>query len=209
MIALATRLHLGFYDGADRLSIDALVYIHPLARLFEFVLGMAAGEAWRRFGAAAARIPVLVATLLELGALALGLAGLTVFKDSAAAAFARGEISPATLKWLVASGSAPCFAVVAVVFAAGRGTVARLLSWRPFVVLGEISFALYLCHVLLFRALTTSGSIASYGGIGAQFAVYCAMVLGLSYALHMLVERPCQAALLARLTRRPAPLTPG
>lgn len=202
MVWAAARAGLGFYDGTERVSIDAIVYIHPAARIFEFALGMAAAQLWLRHGAPLQRLPVLAATLLEAAALALAYAGLTVFVQRYSQAYAQGEVPAAALKWLVASGSAPWFALLTVVFAAGRGLISRVLSFRPLVILGEISFALYLCHQILFRALAASGSLPSYGGPAAQFAAYCIMAVGLSYALHRLVELPCQRGLLNVLAPR-------
>jgi peptidoglycan/LPS O-acetylase OafA/YrhL len=205
MVWVTRRLGLGFYDGSPHVSIDAMVYINPVARVFEFALGMAAAEIWLRLRPDMSRLPRLWATLLEAMALVMVYEAMTWLKDQYGALYAHGEISAALLKWLITAGSAPCFAILVVIFAAERGLLSRILSWHILVVLGETSFALYLFHQILFRALVQTGSLAVYGRLDVQFAIYCLFVLGLSYATHMLIERPCQRAMLNWLR----PVMPG
>ena len=40
----------------------------------------------------------------------------------------------------------PTMAAIIVVFAYGRGYLARALAWKPFQILGEVSFGFYLFH---------------------------------------------------------------
>lgn len=196
MVWYAGWLGLNFYDGSPHISIDAVVYINPLARIFEFVLGMAAAEVWLRLSPKMVRLPRAWVTFMEAAALLMVYETMTWLKDQYALLYAHDQISSSLLKWLVTSGSAPCFSLLILVFSMERGYLSYILSYRIFVVLGEISFALYLCHQILFRALIQTGSISAYGGLKVQFAVYWFFALGLSYAMHILIERPCQRAML-------------
>jgi peptidoglycan/LPS O-acetylase OafA/YrhL len=71
--------------------------------------------------------------------------------------------------------------------------ISRILSWFPFVVLGEASYSLYLTHFLLRdwaeRVLHLNGGLQAA-------AIKLAMVIPLSLALHYVIERPCRRWLL-------------
>lgn len=203
MIWIAKASGLGFYDGSNALSIDSLVYIHPLARIFEFALGMLAGHLWLDRRTWFDRLAVPLATAFELAALGLLYVAMTELKDVYAGDIARGSLSPAFGRWLISSGTAPFFAILVVAFASGRGLLGTWLAWRPFVLLGEISFALYMCHHILFRSIGATGSLAAFGGMGRQYVAYWAMALGLSYALFRFIEQPGRCAILGLLPGRP------
>ena len=199
MVAAAAAARLPFYDGTASLSIDALVYINPLARIFEFSIGLLAAHLWLTRQTMFSALPAVWATLLEACAVALVFLAMTVLKDAFATAFAHGWISASLLKWLLSAGSGPCFALLAIAFATQRGLLSAVLARRPFVLLGEISFALYMCHQILFRSLTASGTLAAFGPMRWQYAAYWAMALALSYGLFKLVEWPCRRAILVAL----------
>ncbi|GAC1346838.1 MAG: acyltransferase [Acetobacteraceae bacterium] len=206
MIGISSASGLGFYDGSPGPSIDALVYIHPMARLFEFALGILAAHVWLTWRASLDRLPTWAATLFELGALALTIAAMPRFRAAAGDAYAHGVISASLVRWLVATSSGPFFAIVTIAFAVQRGWLSALLARRPLVLLGEISFALYMCHEILLRALTVNGTIAAFGPLLWQYVTYWTMTLGLSYALFRLVEWPCRRAILSAMKVRKQPL---
>ena len=199
MVWISNAAKLPFYDGSAVPSIDAMVYINPISRIFEFSLGLAAAHTWLGNRFRLDRTPVWLATLLEIGVMVTVFVSMTILKDAWLMAYSRGAISSSLLRWVLSSSTSPFFAVAAMSFAMQRGLLSRILSWRPFVLLGEISFALYMCHELLFRALTSSGTMRVFGPLGAQFVVYWVMALGLSYALFRLVEWPCRRGMLSRL----------
>ncbi|MCL2465328.1 MAG: acyltransferase, partial [Micrococcales bacterium] len=80
---------------------------------------------------------------------------------------------------------------------AGVG-VNRLLSWRPFVWVGGLSYSLYLWHWVIITAAT-----AHYGTLGAgRGLLFAALCLIPAYLSHRLVENPIRYA--ARLRRSSA-----
>jgi peptidoglycan/LPS O-acetylase OafA/YrhL len=70
LAAFCNRAGLPLLDEDQRPAAIAIMYINPLARLFEFVLGMSAAVVWRRFSDHFAPGRT-VATLVELAALVL------------------------------------------------------------------------------------------------------------------------------------------
>ncbi len=121
-----------------------VVHIHPLSRLFEFVIGMVAAFFFRSI-AKRIRPGVFYATALEVSAIALvwwlNLNTITV------RSFSIPLLTNAGSLWLANSGIPviPC-AILIMILALQRGLVSSLLNHRVFVVLGEISFSMFLLH---------------------------------------------------------------
>lgn len=183
-------------DGLQQVGvIDApgLTYINPLARLFEFTLGMMTVLAWR-YAHSRLRVGVRAGTVIE--ALAIVVAAVWVAENSIWFA----SIGTATalvpyLGWLLSLGAGPrlAFALVIGVLALERGAISRtVLAWRPLVVLGEISFSVYLLHnLVLFHYGSHRPSFdAVPGWLG--YLVYWALLLCASFLMWRLMEIPCR-----------------
>jgi peptidoglycan/LPS O-acetylase OafA/YrhL len=131
-----------------RVDRMGLLCIFPLARLFEFMLGMATAELWRR--AAPRRTGALRGTVVE--AAAFGLATAAMYASGALAKAARNlpVVGDGVQAWLLISG-ATClpFALLIAVLASQRGWLSRLLACKLLVLLGEISFSIYLLHMTI------------------------------------------------------------
>ena len=86
-----------------------------------------------------------------------------------------------------------------------RSALARVLASPPLVLLGEASYALYLTHYLfgiwLIHAFHVDTGMRS---IGWKLAI----LLPVSIAVHLWIERPCRSALLRWWDRSHAPTTP-
>ncbi len=138
----------------------------------------------------------------------------------------------AVVVFVMATGSSrwnllgpPLFATAVLVFAAERGLVSRLLSVRPLLFLGTLSYSVYMLHsyvqarlVDVLRvaehwtgtsltttirhngaAVTLAGATATQGVI--LTAVMLAAVVTVSYGTYRMVERPAQSWSRAHLNR--------
>jgi peptidoglycan/LPS O-acetylase OafA/YrhL len=167
------------WQPVDQTARFAAFYINPIARIPEFVLGMAAAEVLplaTRWGGA-----TMLWTLAEI--IAFGaVIGLNLWIAAHLELIASWS-GPNFAEWARGAGCAPAAAVLVVTLAVGRGLVSRSLCWRPLVWLGEVSFAIYLVHWPLlsldFRAEAA--------------AVYPASVLVVAWLLYLAVERPAMA----------------
>ncbi|MFI8854771.1 acyltransferase family protein [Streptomyces sp. NPDC053499] len=147
------------------------LYMLPLCRLPEFVLGMLVA----RMSQVGVRLP-------RVGALpaALGVVSTLIMYDS---------VLPDRFMYAAAT-VLPLVLLVHAVAQLDLREKPSLLRARPVVFLGEISYAIYLVHFLvlgpLFLALT-------YCGWSGPVSVLCAMpfVFVASWALYAGVERPC------------------
>lgn len=187
-------------------SLIGVVLANPLARLFEFSLGIFACAIYRRLNHIAA-VP-----WVALEVFALLLVGFSMWLCSDAN-LAHIE-SPAILNYIVWTGSAPAFFFLILVFACSKGPFARLLSLRPFVFLGEISFCLYLVH----QPIVTSMAQNIPPPLSpAYFGLYSVISLASAYVLFSFIEKPARRWIIANLRaptgpkrwRWRAPAAPG
>lgn len=189
----------------------------PLPFLGEFALGMVAATLWR-----VAR-PRLVlarwqATLLE--AIVLVSVGISMYysTDWAHRLGAIHWIGPQGATWLeqVYVPAIP-FAALIFVMALDQGWGARLLRWAPLVVLGEISYSLYLTHNTFAAYWLAHPGSFTWIPKPLMYPAYWALILIASYIFWRVVEVPCRRIivnlwdrLLPRRTRsRPDTSTDG
>lgn len=178
-------------------SKDMLLYINPAARLFEFTVGMATARLFDVYGAR--RPGILVGTLLEALAVALLAFALTVMTYSTFATGTLGPILPDALGlWLERCGSGPIFAAAIFIFAMERGWISRLLHHRLLILGGEISYAIYLTHLIFLYAVTRL-----FEGPPALLSIlFVGCVLAASYLCWRYVEMPARAGIM-RLAGQP------
>jgi peptidoglycan/LPS O-acetylase OafA/YrhL len=173
-------------------SLDSVLYVNPLARLFEFTLGMSAAVLFERLSP---NVPkgLLIGTGLELVAVALFGLSLTLNIEF----FERGYLShvlPISLRfWLERSGAAPLFAIIIIIFAAQRGAFSSVLSQRFYVVAGEISFAIYLLHQIIQTFILKNSAMPH----SMAFALFIFFTVWISYLAWRYVESPARSAILS------------
>lgn len=178
-----------FGFAASETKIMGLLYFNPLVRIFEFVVGIATAAIIRHISD---RIHLTVAqwTVIETGTLTtimavlLGLYALP--KDITA-------LSPAAAYYFVHEGISVLWAVLIGVFAISTGLIAKILSRRMFVLLGEASFALYLCHAMIVNYVQVNHLQIS-GMLG--YLLLWAVCLSVSFALFYGIEQPARQWLL-------------
>jgi peptidoglycan/LPS O-acetylase OafA/YrhL len=183
--------------GGDPFAVDgdSLIYISPFSRVFEFVLGMCAAVLFKvlRPGALSS-LTIFWATVIETIVI-LVVTAEVIFCGSVW--FELGPPSrllpPELNFWLERAGSAPLYGLMIVVFAFQRGAIARVLSLPLFVLLGEISYSIYLLHQLLGTwARSHPDTIKVVPNI-VGYLLYCTLTICGSYAMWRFVERPLRA----------------
>jgi peptidoglycan/LPS O-acetylase OafA/YrhL len=174
------------------IHVYGLVYVSPLARLFEFVLGMCTCLLWLRLRTSA-RLTTRWCTVGEVAAIGLTIALLAVL--GANARLWTAWLGEAGRTWLVhGGGAAPGFAAIILIVAMQRGLVARALSWPVLVVLGEISYSIYLVHQSLIKAGITYPWFATLPG-WFTLPTFLVVTLLLAYLIWRFVEYPARQAL--------------
>lgn len=143
VIAQAFHIPVASVELTD-LTVTYMTYASPLFRGFEFVLGMLVYLGWRRL----VQTEFKIGTTLEIAAVALLIYWMIdgIYRFNFLFNW-NGTIN----LWYGNSGSAFVCAIVIFVFAGGTGLLGRFLSLRPLIWLGEISFALYMCHQIIMK----------------------------------------------------------
>lgn len=167
-----------------------LLCIWPVSRLFEFVLGMCVCLFFKRTcDAGGSR---WLWTCAECGIVVLAVA------NACSLRFLWGT-NPSLNEYLLHSSSSLSLAGVILVFAFGRGLVSATLRWTALVFLGEISYSIYLLHMLIFSFLL--------GRCGGSFItahmIFWPVLLCAAALNYRFVEAPMRGRLKGWLSRRP------
>lgn len=191
LIWLGGALHLPNVSTQDEPTLHGLLFINPLARLFEFVTGMVAYSAFRALRPISDKLSGIVFTLLEISIITLTTYSIVTNRSLVMLA---PYFPGAGLQWLGHASDFCLFPFVIIVFAFGRGWLSRLLSIGPMILLGEISYSIYLLHQIVFffyRAHFETNQVApDYLGL----AICVATTLALAFAMWAAIEVPCRAA---------------
>jgi peptidoglycan/LPS O-acetylase OafA/YrhL len=179
--------------GATVTSTGLLV-VNPLARLFEFVLGMSVARAWR---ARPATTGFGVATALELAALGACVLSMR-WSQPIASWLLSTPLGGGGSVWFSVAGSAPAFAALVYVVAHGRGALSRVLSLKPLVLLGEVSYSIYLLHQTLLLAYTPHADDVPVVPPWAQGAIFLVVLVLVSYLVWHFVEMPMRRWIVGR-----------
>jgi peptidoglycan/LPS O-acetylase OafA/YrhL len=178
LLALTPLIAISFAWGLRdllRLRIDAAFYL-PQGRAWELLLGAALALSPLRGPKSR-----LVSEALSL--IGFGLICLAVFIYTPETPFP----GPAAL--------VPCFGAGLIIFAgdqdAGRPSISRLLSWKPIVAIGLVSYSLYLVHlpILVLLKFALMRELAP----GEVVAAICACMVTATL-MYWLVERPFRLA---------------
>jgi peptidoglycan/LPS O-acetylase OafA/YrhL len=181
-------------DQLDRVTAVGLVYTNPLARLFEFTLGMSVALLWRRTSAFRIRRPL--ATLLELAACALVVVNMFYSDRLTTWAAAAPIVGEAGKQWLQQAGTVCLsFALLVYVMAREEGWISRALSAPLGVLLGEISFSVYLMHQILLDWY--AAHVRQFAAVPTwlAYSFYWALMLLASYLIWAAIERPFRKAI--------------
>jgi peptidoglycan/LPS O-acetylase OafA/YrhL len=201
-LAVAAMIVLGFMaygSGGDHhgISVRALMYINPLVRVFEFVLGMSCATLWMKFRNQ--KISPAIVTALELGCIALIAAYIANIALISEPLKAR-HFGTMLQYWLLYDGNCFAFAGLIYLCALQKGFVARLLSNKVCVYLGEISYSIYLLHMIALVVYMQHAQLFSKINSPIVFAGYCAIVIGAAHLTYTYVEKPLRKKLAGRKT---------
>jgi peptidoglycan/LPS O-acetylase OafA/YrhL len=186
----------------DSISMHALIYIHPLARLFEFCLGMSCAVVFKNLSQSnlISKIDKGTASLLEVGVIAAIIIYLLNIFD-ATKCLQPDSYGLALQEWLIYDGNCFAFAALILLCAIQKGAVSQLLSGKTLVWLGEISYSLYLLHfVILMYYLKNLASFAQFNPV-LLFAAYLALTIIAAHIMHTFLETPMRKWMVGSLKK--------
>ncbi len=169
----------------------AVLYINPLTRLFEFVLGMSSAILWKRLQERS--VPAPLATFAEITFLVIAAAYMVNCDAWLAPLIGQSALLRCIRVWLQYNGNCFCFAAMIVAFALQTGYLSRFLSNKFWVGLGELSYSMYLLHIFgrnyFLKYQFQLGVINDWICI----AVYFVILMAASHLLAEYVEIPVRA----------------
>lgn len=169
-----------------------IIQFNPLARLLEFMVGMTAFVLWRKY-LQEISISRSVWTVIEVTVIA---AAILSWKQSQylpvhlLGDFARGW-------WFLAGIFIVPATLIIILMATSRGVVSSILSQRPFIFLGEISFSLYMIHQLVLRWYQVNRPVFDGYSNDAVLIWYVGASIIAAIGLWAVVETPCRHAILS------------
>ncbi len=180
------------FDGNMKTVVmQGFVMTNPLARLFEFVLGMCCAHLWLK---TVPRGGIAVWTLLEVTAVAFLLFNVTIILKPVVPHL---PATDAVRLWAALNISAALpVAILLPILATGRGLISGFLGSPVVRFMGDVSFSIYMTHQLLLIPFRKDHFAIL--PVPAQIALYLAVVVLLSAALHVWFELPCQRAIRRR-----------
>lgn len=195
VLRLTDLLKLPPYDPTNLSAVTAhgLAYISPLVRILEFVYGMAVANFCLRWRALkiVTSLPTWLWTILELGGLAVAfLSGW--YGTQALGSLFDARTQYAFADYVASSGSFPAFGLLIGILSFERGMLSRLLSAGWMVILGEISFSIYLVHWTLIRWYMLNRSLFASVPKTVLYIAFWFAVLSISFIIWRGVEKPCQ-----------------
>lgn len=198
VIGFATAYSLPSQDDYPKVGLLGLIYFNPLVRIFEFSIGISVALLVRKIASSRLELTVLQWLVLELAILMVVVISMLVAANSSGIQQTLG--SPAAY-YFTKEGLWLIWALLIGVFALSHGPLTHLLSMRFAVFLGEISFALYLCHALVVHYLENYiEQVQPYGLLG--YAAFWAWCLTFAAILFIGVETPSRKFILAAASKK-------
>ena len=191
IIFLSNTLKLPDLSQKNQITAASLLYINPLGRLFEFVTGIVAYSVFKQLRPLAQNIDHNVFTVFDV--IIITIAGYSIITD-ASIIFLAPYFQGAGMQWLGHSSDVVIFPFLIIIFAFEAGWLSRLFASAPMILLGEMSFSVYLVHATVFefyrRHWEVDHTAPDYPGL----VICVGATLVLAFVIWAVVETPCRAA---------------
>jgi len=209
VLLISSSLSLPWYTTESTINGAGIIYINPISRIFEFILGVLLFRFWQNSASLWIRVKTRGATALEIIAIILSIVTINLTATIGQAMVTRFGNTFAGLvgEWLIRSGFPPVFAFLILVFSLQKGAVSRILKWPIFVLIGEISFSLYLIHqLLLYHFSQRYSTFLTRIPIGPAYSGFILASLCLSYLIYTVIEIPSRRWIIALRSRFTKPI---
>lgn len=192
---------IGSFDKS--LTKTGLLYISPATRIFEFVFGICIANVWSNYKNKGnwGRLRASLYEAMSIIAVAASMFFTPLIGDFVQLRF--GE--QAASYWLSFSGSMFSFGLLIYVISMQRGWISVFLSHPLFVLLGEISFSIYLLHQIFLRYYVANIISPPYLPKLAELAIFWSILLLASYLTWSIIETPFRKLIIGNSTTEHTP----
>lgn len=176
---IATYSKIPLYS-LDHFSVHGLLYVNPLARLFEFALGITLAMNRDRIR------DIPNPTFVE--ALSILFMAIMCHLSTKSGYLTSINIPKHAILWLSHWGfSALSSVILVLVFQQEKGKLSRLLKFPPLIIAGEASFSMYMIHNILlrykFETLPLNDTVS-------DFVHFFVILLACSFFIFVFIETP-------------------
>ena len=181
-------------EGGSQFSLMGLLYINPWVRIFEFYIGVLTCKIYMKTcnTNAVAKLPNSFFSFAELMTVMFDLFTMWLSPRFTDFVGLGNQVGVVLSYYLSKSGSVFSFAFVILIFAYGKGLLHKFLSQKLFILLGEISFALYLVHMSVLVWFQKNLTVFSGYSTTKQAVIFWGISLLTAWFLHRLIELPCR-----------------
>ncbi|WP_018608366.1 acyltransferase family protein [Uliginosibacterium gangwonense] len=195
-IAVATSLRLSPLEATPGVTAWGLLYISPLTRVAEFLIGLLAYRFAFKFHSRSVAWSMRRASSYEIAAVIF--AFFTMVACTRLAETLDG-VAPQASVWIRVAGPSAVFGLLIAIIYGERGAFSKILGWRPLVYLGEMSFALYLVHQLILRWIFSNFRPQAEAHWAFFYTFFWVVSLAGSACIFHFIERPIRLPLRALL----------
>jgi peptidoglycan/LPS O-acetylase OafA/YrhL len=184
------------YNGNDGFLITqhGLIYINPLSRIFEFILGMVIA---RLYFVTNNVFSFAMQSTLEVLAVLLCILNIA-YQFLIIEALRNPFLGTALTQWLTHSSSLLSFGFLIFIVAKGNGFISKILTLKPLILLGEISFSMYLVHQTIITLYKQNASKLPDVPNLILFLIFMALLVTISYLIWFFIEIPSRKVILKR-----------
>jgi peptidoglycan/LPS O-acetylase OafA/YrhL len=186
LIVLSTAYHLPNY-GDPVVTTHGVFYINPLARILEFAIGVFAAHIYNKQRERIQWTPFR-ATAYEAVTILLAIASM---KYAHYVAHWAATFEPSG-EWLGHNSTFPVFGILVFVFAIGKGKLSAILKQPVLILLGELSYSMYLLHIIILSYHRMNMAKTAHLPNLLTFSAFCCILFVSSYLMWRLIERPCR-----------------
>ena len=194
MIKLTETLNLpaaGKFNS--KACVAGMVYINPLSRTFEFLVGMTICLFWKK-NIVTRRLGFYTGTIIEITVLSLCV--LSIYYTQLLIQQMPNMIGPIWKAWLYHTLSVPVIILLIFFMALQKGLISKILNLRFFVVLGEMSYSIFLTHYIIIYLYTMHIESKLPAQRMEDYAFYWIVLLISSCLLWKCVEEPSRQLIL-------------
>jgi peptidoglycan/LPS O-acetylase OafA/YrhL len=173
------------------LSLLGLVYTNPAVRIFEFVLGMCIALLYR---VAAHKVSTgfVGGTAIEVIALVAVVSSFVYMPLLAKMLTSQPAFWSAGRTLIENASCAPAFALLIGVISLERGFISYCLKLPFAVLLGEISYSVYMFHEVLIRFIKYKWPAFSDSTMPMTFVAFAALLIVIAYLSWYFIEKPAR-----------------
>nr|WP_301286276.1 acyltransferase [Serratia nevei] len=187
-IFIATKLDLSQADGTPGFTMFSVLYTNPVVRIFEFLFGVFCAKLFFKSKDLTIKISCAKWLFLELLSIAMSIYAVYI---AARPSLIYDSLGSGASYYFYKSGIWLAWGFLILTFALSSGPISKMLSIKPMIFLGEISFALYLVHMIIFNIFYYNYERVEALGIAGVF-IFWFVCIASSSILHILIEKPCR-----------------